>query len=214
MKKYLFIKDTFGNYEPIYTEIQKATLDADFSINGVDVYKINHNNDDIIPTYVGELIFASDYFYEFSEMVNEFYKILEKYKEKEKDMEEYFKLHRITPSNKVDRLRIIYSKDLQTQLGMKKLEKLEDIEDILGIDIVRLYKAHTQKIIYHKNRVSNEIDECNCVYSSITKYENDTCEFMLSLDNLNNEESYTVTPNDYGKTWALTKEELKDKKEK
>lgn len=93
-----------------------------------------------------------------------------------------------------------------------KLGRLEDIEDKLGVDIVRLYKALTRNIIYYKNEISNEIDECECVYSSITKYENNIYAFMLLLKNLNNEESYMVATIDYGKTWALTKEELEDDK--
>lgn len=93
-----------------------------------------------------------------------------------------------------------------------KLGRLEDIEDKLGVDIVRLYKALTRNIIYYKNEISNEIDECECVYSSITKYENNIYAFMLLIKKLNNEESYMVATIDYGKTWALTKEELEDDK--
>lgn len=211
MKNYLFIKNTYGNYETIYTDVQNVVQNVEFIINGVDVYKIAQDSD--MRIYVGELIFASDSICEFSEMVDEFYKILEKYKEKEKDMKEFFLTHRITISNKVNREGFVYSKDLQTQLGMKKLEKLEDIEDRLGIDIVKLYKAHMQNVIYHKNRRSNKIEECNVFRSSIDRFANGIFTFTLILESINNEKRFAVTSDDYGKTWALTKEELKTKGE-
>lgn len=206
MKNYLFIKNTYGNYETIYTDVQNVVQNVEFIINGVDVYKIAQDSD--MRIYVGELIFASDSICEFSEMVDEFYKILEKYKEKEKDMKEFFLTHRITISNKVNREGFVYSKDLQTQLGMKKLEKLEDIEDRLGIKLSTLIKAVDDGIYSKEYDSMRRVDLIRLeliLGFPITKYEYTFEGLCLYDDDL--EECYEFK--DYGKTWALTKKEIK-----
>ena len=217
MKKYLFIKDTYGNYEPIYTEIQDAVLNVDFFVNGVDVYKIVHDGSTDISNYIGELIFASDDLHEFSEMLTEFHKVEENLKEKEKRMKEYFKSHRITPSNKVNREYLVYSKDLQTQLGMKKLEMLEDFEEETGLDLILFAKANLQEKIYVKDDYGHII-ECS-VYNFFRNKMSDRIELYILLTfgyrwngvmlKSNKELTYRVKE-DYGITWALTKEELEN----
>ena len=78
-----------------------------------------------------------------------------------------------------------------------KLGQLEDIEDELGIDLITLFKALTDGIWYKKEVHSLHTDMCLNVNKEwvigcwLTKYE---CVYCLLKD--------------YGKTWALTKEEL------
>lgn len=216
MKKYLFIKDTYGNYEPIYTDIEKGCLDVQFIIDGVEVYKIIlDNNDNRISNHIGKLIFASDDLHKFSEMLTEFHKVEENLEEQAKRMKEYFKLHRITPSNKVNREYLVYSKDLQTQLGMKKLEMLEDFEEETGLDLILFAKANLQEKIYVKDDYGHII-ECS-VYNFFRNKMSDRIELYILLTfgyrwngvmlKSNKELTYRVKE-DYGITWALTKEEL------
>lgn len=216
MKKYLFIKDTYGNYKPICTDVQDAVLDVQFIIDGVKVYKIiRDNNDNRISNYIGELIFASDDLHEFLEMLTEFHKIEENFEEQAKRMKEYFKSHRITPSNKVNREYLVYSKDLQTQLGMKKLEMLEDFEEETGLDLILFFKANMQEKIYVKDDYGHII-ECS-VYNFFRNKTSNRIELYILLTfgyhwngnmvKSNKELTYRVKE-DYGITWALTKEEL------
>lgn len=73
-----------------------------------------------------------------------------------------------------------------------KLSKLEDIEESLGVDLIKLMTAGTIFTIYNDDRISYHIDiENGGVYTS--EYDAD-------------DEFYPFS--DYGKTWAFTKEEL------
>lgn len=70
-----------------------------------------------------------------------------------------------------------------------KLGALEDVEERLGVDLITLFKALKDGIYKKKNGV---IYFSNCpIYSLVHK----------TIDNCLIE--------DYGRTWALTKEELK-----
>ena len=80
-----------------------------------------------------------------------------------------------------------------------KLGQLEDIEDDIGIDLITFLKMFTQENIYIK---------CNGEI-----FENDV-EFAINCDkkgyfiNLEICQFDRLYLKDYGKTWALTKEEL------
>ena len=92
------------------------------------------------------------------------------------------------------------------QLIYLKLKSLEDIEEELGIELSVLFSALKNGVYYFDNQgqlindfvslISNCIDigtQSKLSYSFITFYDRQT----LSIE-------------DYGKTWALTREELKE----
>ena len=93
-------------------------------------------------------------------------------------------------------------------LAEKKLFELEDIEEKLGIDLITLFKALK-----------------NGFYVSNDKYNTDKClgalAYNFNCSELEEEKRWSILgfaygyeaaewkfPEDYGKTWALTKEEL------
>lgn len=89
-----------------------------------------------------------------------------------------------------------------------KLGQLEDIEEELGIDLITLFKALKNGVCYFTNGTQLAKDYVwmvdNCIalgnrwklsYSFITAFERQTLSFK-----------------DYGKTWALTREELENDK--
>ena len=96
-------------------------------------------------------------------------------------------------------------------LGTNKLGKLEDIEEELGIDLITLFKALKDgiwtnqeqwygdekqgKIRFFQVRLLLEENAIGCIYNSMWKGE---------------EVIRTLYFKDYGKTWALTKEELEN----
>ena len=88
-----------------------------------------------------------------------------------------------------------------------KLSQLEDIEDELGIDLITFVKATTQPVLYIKNiPFSNEIKLA--ILTFIHKNDiNDNKDYLVWFE-VNREERYLFKLKDYGKTWALTKEEL------
>lgn len=81
-----------------------------------------------------------------------------------------------------------------------KLGRLEDIEDELGIDLITLLKSFEEDIwIKFDNKIM------------FVPY--DKKDFVFYAGNIdcypsNEPYGYTVSIDDYGKTWALTKEEL------
>lgn len=78
-----------------------------------------------------------------------------------------------------------------------KLHDLEDIEDELGIDLIKLFDCiRNEKGIWKKEPDGNLINT-RCML---------TCEFGYWRV-YDKETIYEIK--DYGKTWALTKEELK-----
>ena len=87
--------------------------------------------------------------------------------------------------------------EYELQDALNKLGQLEDIEDQLGIDLITLLKALTSGIYYKRN--DNNI---GCLFP---------CEIALGDDGLSRKEWDSDVEwyfKDYGKTWALTKEEL------
>lgn len=107
-----------------------------------------------------------------------------------------------------------------------KLSQLEDIEEELGIDIITLFKA-LKNGIYSKGGYYSAYIPTNSIhfikpenielgisdydtqdseddYNSYKTYKNELCLY----EHLYEDKQYVVRVNDYGKTWALTKEEL------
>ena len=101
---------------------------------------------------------------------------------------------------------------------LNKLSQLEDIEKELGIDLITLFKGLRETGIWVKR--DNEIIhieplyikvEMDCVrplIGSITLKEL----YFEDLDYIMDTTGYEWYVEDYGKTWALTKEELENDK--
>lgn len=85
-----------------------------------------------------------------------------------------------------------YSKEIKEALNV-----LEDIEDELGVDLITLLKALKNGI--HKK------DYLDCCYDCKLRFMKDDWYLAQPFDE---NYSYIVKTKDYGKTWALTKEEL------
>ena len=85
-----------------------------------------------------------------------------------------------------------------------KLGQLEDIEEELGIDLLTLFKALKQNYVYRKGLDNNLFYNCEVCVRSVS---------MKGLMCFNEgfgwgECDFTLSWKDYGKTWALTKEEI------
>ena len=95
--------------------------------------------------------------------------------------------------------QVDYIKIKDKSLAEEKLVQLEDIEEELGIDLITLFKAQTQG--FYIINVSNKIEK---VRLSEWRF------------NLIKKEVHRIQRNkhllfaNYGKTWALTKEELEN----
>lgn len=83
-----------------------------------------------------------------------------------------------------------YRKKIHTKLG-----QLEDIEEELGIDLVTLFKALKNGIVLAKSLIEVDVDLNDIRFGELSY-------------SLNSEDTYYIYLKDYGKTWALTKEEL------
>ena len=88
---------------------------------------------------------------------------------------------------------------------LKDLKKYHDIEEELGIDLITLFKA-LKNGVYVKSWSSIKFDEDVSVVSIYTQNPGEKAnKKLVLLDSLQNYYAFK----DYGKTWALTKEELK-----
>lgn len=86
-----------------------------------------------------------------------------------------------------------------TNAAINKLGQLEDIEEELGIDLFILFKANNDGVYYKKNlkHYNAELDfKHKCI--RLSKHYEAEDDF----------ECHYVMFKGYGKTWALTKEEL------
>lgn len=91
-----------------------------------------------------------------------------------------------------------------TKKIIDKLGKLEDIEENIGISLEILFKA-MESGIYYVNNSSREISFANSLTTSLEKHKGNYCLYIGH--------EKAVYFKDYGKTWALTKEEIiKDQK--
>ena len=87
-----------------------------------------------------------------------------------------------------------------------KLGQLEDIEEELGVDLITYVKATTQPILYIKNvPFDNEIKMV--FMEAITINDNKSKDYLIWFS-CDKGKRYLFLLKDYGKTWALTKEEL------
>ena len=93
----------------------------------------------------------------------------------------------------------------------KKLSKLEDLEERLGVDLPTLFKA-MEEGFYVKNRGGDVAEERATAAVLTVKFPyGEKPHFVLEGDRSMYTSMYgfvRVGPEDYGKTWALTKEEL------
>ena len=82
----------------------------------------------------------------------------------------------------------------------QKLGQLEDIEDELGIDLITLFKALKNGVYYKLNLGQAEkVGDVSLNYCASTGY-------FIHFEYLNYD--ICLDTKDYGKTWALEKEEL------
>ena len=87
-----------------------------------------------------------------------------------------------------------------------KLSQLEDLEKELGIDLLTLFKALKQDYIYYKRHYRwDDRYKINKEYIQGLKYADDNTPVFWTNDC---GEEHMVYIKDYGKTWALTREEL------
>ena len=88
--------------------------------------------------------------------------------------------------------------------GIQKLGQLEDIEDELGIDLITLFKALKNGVYYftHGTQLTKDYVWLVDNYMNIGARDKLSYSFMTAF------EKQTLLFQDYGKTWALTKEEL------
>lgn len=108
---------------------------------------------------------------------------------------------------------------------LKKLGQLEDIEDELGIDLITLFKAIKEGIWIRKSYYCGTCDlEGKPIFiqpfflhlgmydyytESLRENANSKCEKALCFYDMEYEDINDIAKvKDYGKTWALTKEEL------
>ena len=90
-----------------------------------------------------------------------------------------------------------------------KLSNLEDIEEELGIDLITLFKAIEKGIFVNTDKMYNS-EFVKKVLDKRKKYKPN---FDFIDKDLEVEDFYGISVHlkDYGKTWALTKEELEGK---
>lgn len=97
------------------------------------------------------------------------------------------------------------NKELACQLNTpmyNKLHDLEDIEEEIGIDLITLFKAYTNGFYVKGEAEKQYIDFENCL--NATAFKNKEMFY-------GHKRTYQyVKLFDYGKTWALTKEELEN----
>lgn len=85
---------------------------------------------------------------------------------------------------------------------LNKLGELENIEEEIGIDLITFFKFLNAKVCYEKDPDDNEITKC--LITGITKTGVLNVQEAFPYGECEREAKFT----EYGKTWALTKEEL------
>ena len=108
---------------------------------------------------------------------------------------------RVIDENGVEHIFTKYVKD-NAKLKDKKLCDLEDIEEELGIDLIILFRASKYGIVFRDNETRNIRFAFNV---KIDFYDKKLIDINLDEDT----EPLYFSFENYGKTWALTKEELK-----
>ena len=92
-------------------------------------------------------------------------------------------------------------KTLTNQI-LRELLEYKSIEEQLGIDLVTFFKFLNAKVCYEKDPDDNEITKC--LITGITKTGILNVQAAFPYGECEREARFI----DYGKTWALTKEEL------
>ena len=89
-----------------------------------------------------------------------------------------------------------------------KLGQLEDIEEELGIDLITLFKAVKYGVYYFTNgtQLTRDYVYLTDNYTSVGIREKLSYSFLTAFGR------QILLFNEYGKTWALTKEELENDK--
>ena len=91
--------------------------------------------------------------------------------------------------------------ELSTELdSIHKLGQLEDIEEELGIDLITLVKASKGIVVYNESKTAIEIDVIPTIDLLNKRFIVWSGDIMKPYK--------TLYFKDYGKTWALSKEEL------
>jgi len=97
----------------------------------------------------------------------------------------------------------------EAEKDLDKLSQLEDIEEELGIDLITLFKALKYGVYYFPIGIQELTRDC------VYLMDNDMSvgpREKLSYSFITVFERQTLFFDDYGKTWALTREELEDDK--
>ena len=92
------------------------------------------------------------------------------------------------------------------QLIYLKLKSLEDIEEELGIELSVLFSALKNGVYYFDNQGELINDFVSLISNSIDIWTQD----KLSYSFITFYDRQTLSIEDYGKTWALTREELEE----
>ena len=116
---------------------------------------------------------------------------------------------RLTKKTKELKNEICYLMPIDNELkALDKLGQLEDIEDELGIDLITLFKALKNGIYVKEEHLPKSpirfIVPDELVFDTEYLYQLKFCRAYTKL----RETCYPFYFKDYGKTWALTKEEL------
>ena len=124
---------------------------------------------------------------------------LEKIREKMKE--------KISANPACEEMAYIETKE-RDELRYEKLGQLEDIEDELGIDLITLFKALKNGVYYFTigKQLTKDYVWLFDNHINIGAKDKLSYSFMTAFERL------TLLFQDYGKTWALTKEELVDEK--
>ena len=99
--------------------------------------------------------------------------------------------------------KVDYIKIKDKKLAEEKLCQLEDIEDELGIDLITFTKIVISPILYIK--IDNSIKKV--FMQTISSNDNKDDRYLIWFEDLM-ENRYMFSLKNYGKTWALTREEL------
>lgn len=92
--------------------------------------------------------------------------------------------------------------------GTQKLGQLEDLEEDLGIDLITLFKALKNGIWVKTKKFSGFIEPTNLRIAGDIKDPFSSKTVLIGLKLISYRDSVAILAKNYGKHWALTKEEL------
>lgn len=94
----------------------------------------------------------------------------------------------------------------------KKLKTLENIEEELGIDLITLFKALRNGIWTNQEQCYGDEKQGKIRFVQVKLLEENAVGYIHNSMWMGKEVIRTLYFKDYGKTWALTKEELENDK--